>query len=167
MNKMTENNLRQAFIDQSLEHVKHESFAKVADEEGFSNVARLLRAISYSHQVQATLGMAATGDVGATLDNVSKALSDEAYRVQQAYPAHIAVANLQREEDASRLLQWALETDKQHVNLYQEAKSGIEAGRDPELMAVFVCPVCGYTTRDGPPERCPLSGTPGGQFRGF
>lgn len=167
MNRMTEDNLRQAFAGESQAQQTYREFAVKAQEEGYGNVARLFAATSYSEQVHAGLLLRATGGVSDTVDNLGKALSSEAFEVQQVYPAYSAVARLQGEDQAGEILGWTLEAEKVQVNLYQEAQSAVEAGRDVELLAVFVCPNCGYIAKDQPPEKCPLSGTPGRDFRGF
>lgn len=167
MNKMTEDNLRRAFAGESQAQQTYREFAAKAQEEGYGNVARLFAATSYSEQVHAGLILRAIGGVSDTVANLGVALSGEAFEALQAYPACIAVAKLQGEDQASEVLGWTLEAEKVQVNLYQEAQSAVEAGRDVELLAVFVCPDCGYISKDQPPEKCPLSGTPGREFRGF
>lgn len=167
MNKMTEDNLRCAFASEAKARETYREFAARAREEGYDNVARLFAATSYSEEVHAGLLLRTTGGVGDTIDNLGEALAGEAFEVQQVYPAYSPVAKLQGEAGASQALDWALEAEKVQVNLYQEAQSAVQAGRDAELLAVFVCPDCGYITKDQPPEKCPLSGTPGREFRGF
>lgn len=167
MNKITKENLRRALAAESEAQVRYEEFARRADEEGFGNVARVFRATSYAEKIHAARDLRTLAGVKSTLDNLTEALDDASFDAQQMYPSHAAVARLQGDEDAAIEMEWALETEKQQVNMYQDAKSAIEAGRDVELMAVFVCPVCGYTAKDQPPNNCPLSGTPGREFRGF
>lgn len=167
MNRMTEDNLRRAFASESQARETYREFAARAQEDGYGNVARLFAATSYSEEVHAGLLLRATGGVSDTVDNLEEALSGEAFQVQQVYPAYSAVAELQGEDKANEVLGWALEAEKVQVNLYQEAQSAVQAGRDVELLAVFVCPDCGYIAKDQPPERCPLSGTPGREFHGF
>lgn len=164
---MTEENLRRAFAGESQAQVRYQEFAEKADGEGYGNVARLFRATSFAEQVHAALHLRVLADVGTTLENLARASETEAFEAQQMYPAYVEVAKLQGEDDARRTLEWTFETEKTQVNLYQEASSAVDAGRDVELLAIFVCPDCGYIAKDQPPERCPLSGTPGYQFRGF
>jgi rubrerythrin len=40
--------------------------------------------------------------------------------------------------------------------MYAEAKKAAEAGNDIEIGQVYICPVCGFTHIDEPPERCPV-----------
>ena len=167
MNKMTEDNLRRAFAGEAQARETYREFGARARQDGYDNVARLFAATSYSEEVHASLLFQALRGVGDTVDNLGEALAGEAFEVQQVYPAYSAVAKLQGEDEASQALDWALEAEKVQVNLYQEAQSAVQAGRDTELLAVFVCPVCGYIAKDQPPEKCPLSGTPGREFRGF
>ena len=54
MKEMTAQNLRSAFGGESQAHMRYISWADKAEKDGFSNVARLFRAISYAEQVHAT-----------------------------------------------------------------------------------------------------------------
>ena len=54
MRKMTEDNLKAAFAGESQAHMRYLAFADKAEREGFANVARLFRAISFAEQAHAT-----------------------------------------------------------------------------------------------------------------
>ena len=54
MKKMTEKSLTEAFTGESIAHMKYIIFSEIAEKEGFLNIARLFRAISYAEQVHAT-----------------------------------------------------------------------------------------------------------------
>jgi len=54
MNAMTVQNLRSAFGGESQAHMRYLIWADKAEKEGFPNVGRLFRAISFAEQVHAT-----------------------------------------------------------------------------------------------------------------
>jgi rubrerythrin len=54
MNAMTAANLRSAFGGESQAHMQYILWGRKAEEEGFPDVARLFKAISYAEEVHAT-----------------------------------------------------------------------------------------------------------------
>jgi len=93
--KMSEDNLKNAFAGESQAHMRYLIFAKKAEEEGFPNVARLFRAISYAEQVHATNHYDVIGMIRGSSDNLQVAIDGETYEVNEMYPAFNAVAKLQ------------------------------------------------------------------------
>jgi rubrerythrin len=164
---MTEANLRDVFDSQSQAQVLYQEYAQRAREEGFENVARIFDASAFSQRVRAAHVAHVLEDVHTTAQNLAIAVKAEVFDVQQMYPAYVEVAKLQGEDRAEESLHAAIQAERNEVNLYQEAQSAIDSGRDVEVLAVFVCPDCGFTAKDQPPEQCPVSGTPGFKFHGF
>ncbi len=167
MKAMTEKNLRDAFAGESQAHMRYAIFAKKAEEEGRSNLARLFRAISFAELVHATNHLVALGDLGESVKNLDDAISGETYEVEEMYPAFQAVAQLQNEKGAQRSIRYALEAEKIHASMYQIAKQAAEEGKDAKLGAVHICEVCGYTVEGDAPEACPICGAPRERFRKF
>ena len=167
MKAMTEKNLRDAFAGESQAHMRYAIFAKKAEEEGRSNLARLFRAISFAELVHATNHFVVLGDLGESVKNLDMAIAGETYEVEEMYPAFQAVAQLQNEKGAQRSIRYALEAEKIHASMYQIAKQAAEEGKDAKLGAVHICEVCGYTVEGDAPEACPICGTPRERFRKF
>ena len=168
MKKMTEKSLSEAFAGESQAHMKYLAFAEVAEKEGFSNVARLFRAIAYAEQVHATNHLRNLGGIGSTKDNLGTAIEGEAFEVEEMYPAYNAIAQLQGESGAQRSIHYALEAEKIHRALYEEARQSVAAGQDPELGPIYICPVCGYThVGEDLPDRCPVCGVAKDRFVKF
>jgi len=153
---MTQANLEAAFAGESQAHMRYLIFADKAEREGFPSVARIFRAISYAEQVHATNHFKALKNLGKTADNLGAAIGGETYEVEEMYPAFLAVAELQGEKGAVRSNTWALEAEKVHAEMYGEAKTAVEAGKDTEVGQVYVCAVCGWTGEGEPPDECPL-----------
>ena len=156
MHKMTQANLEAAFAGESQAHMKYLIFADKAEREGFPNVARLFRAVSYAEQVHATNHFKALKNLSKTADNLGVAIGGETYEVEEMYPAFLAVAELQEEKGAVRSNKWALEAEKIHAEMYGAAKAAVEGGKDAEVGQVYVCEVCGWTGEGEPPDECPL-----------
>ncbi len=75
------------------------------------------------------------------------------------YPEFIADAEAEGgDRRAIRSFKWALEVEKIHEGLYQEALANLDQTPD-EIPDYWVCPVCGHThVGPEPPERCPICG---------
>jgi len=167
MRKMTEDNLKTAFAGESQAHMRYLIFAKKAEAEGFSNIARLFRAISYAEQVHATNHFDVLGLIRGSADNLQMAIDGETYEVNDMYPAFNAVAKLQDEKGAQRTTDWALQAEKIHASMYQEAKQAVDEKRDLKLGSMYICDSCGYTVEGEAPERCPVCGVSKEKFRKF
>lgn len=158
MRRMTQTNLEAAFAGESQAHMKYLIFADKAEQEGLANVARLFRAISFAEQVHATNHLKALAHVGGTADNLQAAIGGETYEVEEMYPAFIAVSELQEEKGATRSEKWALEAERVHAGMYEQARQAVIAGRDAQIGDIYICSVCGWTVEGEPPDRCPICG---------
>ncbi|HIE04546.1 MAG TPA: rubrerythrin family protein [Candidatus Latescibacteria bacterium] len=167
MRRMTGENLRTAFAGESQAHMRYIIFAQKAEEEGYPNIARLFRAISFAEQVHATNHFRTLGDLGSSADNLDAAIAGETFEVEEMYPAYGAVAELQGEKGAQRSINYALEAEKIHAAMYSRAKEAVKSGKDLEVGKIYICSVCGYTGEGEPPERCPICGATRDKFEIF
>ena len=167
MRKMTEDNLKSAFAGESQAHMRYLIFAKRAEAEGFPNIARLFKAISYAEQVHATNHFGALGFIRGSSDNLQMAIDGETYEVNEMYPAFNAVAQMQGEKGAVQTFNFALQAEKIHASMYQNAKQIVESRRDIQLGPMFICEVCGHTVEDEAPDKCPICGAAKEEFRKF
>jgi rubrerythrin len=167
LRKMTEDNLKNAFAGESQAHMRYVIFAKRAEAEGFPNIARLFRAISYAEQVHATNHFDVLGMIRGSSDNLQVAIDGETYEINEMYPAFNAVARLQEEKGAMQTFNAALQAEKIHASMYQKAKQAVGTSKDIQLGAVYICDVCGYTVEGEAPNRCPICGASKEKFRKF
>ena len=166
MQETTERNLKDAFAGESQAHMKYMVFADRAEREGLPNVARLFRAASFSEQIHATNHLKALG-VGKTPENLDAAFGGETFEITSMYPEYMRVAEVDEEKRALTSMHDAMEAEKVHAGLYARAKEAVVGGGDMTTLAIFVCPVCGYTMEGEAPERCPVCGAPGSKFVTF
>ena len=167
MHEMTKANLEAAFAGESQAHMKYKIFADKAEEDGFPKVARLFRAISYAEQVHATNHFKQLQGIQDTASNLGTAMGGEHYEDTEMYPAFNAVAKLQGEKGAMLSIHYALEAEKIHEVMYQDAQRLVELGQDRESAPVYICPVCGFTVIGEPPDVCPVSKTKKERFVKF
>jgi rubrerythrin len=164
---MTKENLEAAFAGESQAHMRYKIFADKAEQEGYPEVARLFRAISYAEQVHATNHFTQLQGIEDTASNLGTAIGGEHYENTEMYPAFDAVAHEQGEKGAMLSIHYALEAEKIHEAMYSEAKSLVENGEDRPAQPVYICPVCGFTVIGDPPAKCPVSQTPREKFVKF
>jgi rubrerythrin len=181
MQAMTAANLRSSFGGESMAHMRYMIWADCAEEEGFPNVARLFRAVSFAEQVHATNHFRdmkdAPGDflvaagggfgIGTTSENLQGTIDGETFEVTQMYPAYQEVAKLQGEKGAARSIHYAVSAEKMHAAMFQEARQAVDSGEDAKLGPVNVCSVCGHTVEGDAPDKCPVCGAAKERFRTF
>lgn len=165
MQPTTEQNLTNAFAGESQAHMKYMVFADRAEREGLPNIARLFRAASFSEQIHATNHLKVLG-VGKTAENLDAAFGGETYEITTMYPTFIEAAEADGEKRAMSSMHDAMEAEKVHAALYAQAKDCVASG-DMATVALFVCPVCGFTMEGEAPERCPVCGAPSSKFVTF
>ena len=167
MREMTKKSLQEAFAGESMAHMKYLIFSEVAEKEGFPNIARLFKAIAYAEFVHAKNHAKQLGMIGSTPENLQAGIEGETFEVEEMYPAYDAIAKLQEEKGAQRSINYALEAEKIHAELYAQAKELASQKKDMELESVYICPVCGYTEVNSAPDKCPICGLPGEKFLKF
>ncbi|MBN2370098.1 MAG: rubrerythrin family protein [Vicinamibacteria bacterium] len=156
MKTMTTDLLKTAFAGESQAHMKYLAFAEQAEKEGKPRIANLFRAVAYAEQVHAFNHLRALARIGKTADNLMTAKEGEDFEALEMYPAYLAVAEMQEETHAQRSFGYALDAEKIHSELYAAAVSAVEAGSDCAAGKIWVCPICGWTTTEELPDRCPV-----------
>jgi len=158
MKETTEKNLKDSFAGESQAHMKYLAFAAQAEKDGFANVARLFRAVSFAEQVHATGHLRTFGGIGSTKDNLAAAVGGETHEVNEMYPDYIAIAKSDGEKSAERSMDWAFEAEKVHQKMYADAKAAVEKSKDLRIGNIAICGVCGWTVAGEPPDKCPICG---------
>jgi len=168
MRKMVEKSLEEAFAGESMAHMKYLIFAEVAEKEGKRNIARLFRAIAYAEFVHAKNHARNLGYIKSIEENLATAIGGETFEVEDMYPAYLAVAEHFGEKGAENSFHFAIEAEKIHAKMYEEAKEKVKKDEDIGEEAIYICPVCGYTYMgDEPPEKCPVCNAPREKFVKF
>ncbi|MCD6111486.1 MAG: rubrerythrin family protein, partial [Thermoplasmata archaeon] len=122
MKKMTKKALEEAFAGESMAHMKYAIFAEIAESEGFRNISRLFRAISYAELVHARNHARELGYLGKTPENLQSGIEGETFEIEEMYPVYRATAEMQGESGAVRSTTYALEAERIHANMYKDAK---------------------------------------------
>jgi rubrerythrin len=167
LHAMDEGNLRAAFAGESQAAEKYLVWADRAKDDGFPNVAKLFRAISFAETRHARNHLRVLGGVNGTADNLKAAFEGESFEIDEMYPAYQEVANLQGDKQAGRSIRFARKAEVDHKAMYAEAREKVLGGSDIDAAPVSVCLVCGHTVMGDLPDRCPVCAAPGSMYRTF
>ncbi len=159
----SQENLAAAFAGESQANRKYLAFAKKADEEGYPQVARMFRAAAAAETVHAHSHLRAMNGVASTEENLKAAVAGETFEFKEMYPQMIKDAEAEGEKSALRSFKFANEVEQVHAELYQKLLDGLGQEAQSEY-PYYVCPVCGHTMENEPPERCPICNAKGSRF---
>ena len=153
----TKDNLKEAFAGESQAYQKYRAFAKKAEKDGFSNIAKLFRTTAEAELVHAEGHLKALDMIAATAENLQAAIDGETYEYTEMYPP---MADLADEEGhrAKTMFRFALGAEKVHAEIYAKALEAVKKNVDLDVSEFYLCPVCGYIELGSPPEKCPICG---------
>ena len=163
MNK-TDENLKAAFAGESQANRKYLAFSKKAEEEGFTQVAKLFKAAADAETVHALNHLKTEGEVKSTLENLNTALSGETFEFQKMYPEFLAASRQEGNKQAAWTFDVANKVEQVHAKLYQQAINALKNKKEMEKVDYYVCSVCGNTVEGSPPDKCPICGSPKSAF---
>lgn len=149
----TKSNLMEAFAGESQANRRYLAFARQAENEGLSQVARLFRAAAEAETVHAHSHLRALGAIRSTSENLKDAIEGETHEYKKMYPDMIEEAMNEDNKAALRSFTYANEVEKIHAGLYQKALEKMDSLDETDY---YVCSVCGYTCEGEPPESCPV-----------
>ncbi|MCA1933098.1 MAG: rubrerythrin family protein [Calditerrivibrio sp.] len=159
----TKSNLKEAFSGESQAYQKYSAFAKKAEKEGFTNVAKLFKTTAEAEKIHAEGHLNALEMIGSTADNLKAAIDGETYEFKEMYPPMLEKAS-QEGHKAKIMFNFAVKAEEVHANLYKKALEAVQSGKDIETSNFYLCPVCGYIEFDSAPEKCPICGIPASKF---
>jgi len=125
----THENLKEAFAGESQANRRYLYFAKMADVEGYADVAGLFRDTAEGETGHAhghldylkVVGDPATGEpIGATDKNLKSAVAGETYEYTDMYPG---MAKTARDEGFSEIADWfetLAKAEKSHAGRFQD-----------------------------------------------
>ena len=161
----TEENLQSAFAGESQANRRYLFFADKAEKEGYPQAARLFRAAAEAETVHARNHLVAMDGVGSTRDNLMAGAIGEHYEFTRMYPPFIEQAESENNKRAQRSFEYANEVEQIHHKHFEAALKAFDAGQQLEDKPYFVCPVCGNTVAGEAPDKCPICGTSGSEFK--
>lgn len=131
----TFDNLKEAFAGESQANRRYLYFAKVADIEGYPNIAGLFKDtadgetghahghLDYLKQV----GDPATGKpIGSTEKNLAAAVAGETHEYETMYPGMAKTAREEGFDDIAEWFETLAKAEKSHAGRFAEALKGID-----------------------------------------
>ena len=131
----THDNLKHAFAGESQANRRYEYFAKVADVEGYPDVAGLFRDTAagetghaHGHLDYLTqAGDPATGlPIGNTEKNLAAAVHGETEEYQNMYPGFAKTARDEGFEDIAEWFETLAKAEKSHAGRFSKALDGVK-----------------------------------------
>lgn len=160
----TQEDLKAAFAGESQANRKYLAFAKAAEKEGKTNLARLFRAVAEGETIHALKHFANMGEIKDSVANLKAAIAGETYEIETMYPGFIADAEADAEKAAQTGFVGANEVEKTHQREFTAALKQIEEGIDIAGQKYFICQVCGQLELAEAPENCPICKAPKTSF---
>jgi rubrerythrin len=156
----TDENLKAAFAGESQANRRYLAFAQKAEEEGFTQAAKLFRAAAEAETIHALNHVRITGEVKSTMENLNAAGSGETHEFKKMYPEFIAAAKEEKSKQAAWSFEVANKVEQIHAGLFQKAIETMTAKKEMAETDYYVCSVCGNTVEGSAPNRCPICGAP-------
>ena len=159
MEMITENltavNLMKAFAGESMARNKYEYFAKIAQKEGYRDIAEHFQRAATNEKMHAKLElklhnvMVSGKEFGDTAENLNYAIEGESYENVTMYPDFAQIAKEEGHKEAARLLAAIGKIEIEHENMYRELLKRLETGSEfeSEEEEEWICEVCGHVHR--------------------
>lgn len=160
----TQENLMAAFAGESQANRRYLAFAKAAEKEGKSGLAKLFRAAAEGETVHALAHLENAGEVKTSQENLKAAIAGETHEFTEMYPQFIDEAKSENQETAQMGFYRANAVEKEHEKLFSEA---LEKDGDVEEKEYFVCGVCGHLEIGEAPSTCPVCNATKDKFYKF
>ncbi|SHN48936.1 rubrerythrin family protein [Desulfovibrio litoralis] len=149
----TQENLMAAFAGESQANRKYLAYAKKAESEGFTQVAKLFRAAAEAETIHAHGHLRIAGGIHSTLENIKDAIAGETHEFTSMYPQMIKEAEAEGNKAAATYFKFANEVEEVHAKLYKKA---LEAEGKLKDVDYYICNVCGYTHEGPHNDKCPV-----------
>ena len=160
MEMITENltavNLMKAFAGESMARNKYEYFARIAQKEGYRDIAEHFQRAADNEKMHAKLELQMYNEMtigknfGDTVENLNYAIEGESYENVTMYPDFAAIAKDEGHKEVARILAGIGKIEIEHENMYRSLLKRLETGAehvsdDPE--EEWICEVCGHVHR--------------------
>ncbi len=156
--------LKNAFAGESQANRRYLAFARKAEEEGLTQVAKLFRAAAEAETVHALNHLRILGEIKSTAENLDTAVSGETFEFKKMYPEYISIAKKEKNSQATWSFDVANKVEEIHAGLFSKAIEAVKNKKELTETDYYVCSVCGNTVEGKAPEKCPICGAPKTKF---
>ena len=172
MEMITENltlvNLLKSFAGESQARNKYEYFAKVAQKEGYRDIAEHFQRAANNEKTHAKLELALNNRMannseesfGDTKANLQMAIDGESYENTTMYPDFAQIAKDEGHKEAARLFTGIGKIEVEHENMFKMLLERLEADAEhtsENEEESWICEVCGHVHYGKKaPKKCPV-----------
>ncbi|MGQ9655078.1 MAG: rubrerythrin family protein [Thermodesulfobacteriota bacterium] len=156
--------LHKAYTGEAKAALRLKVFAKKAEEEGYPQIAKLFRVISFSEEIHGERALRVLKEIGSTEENIKESFESETNVAQVAYEKFLKLAYDLGEKEAAWHFTVSRDVEETHGRLYKSALNDLMEDREATY---HVCSVCGYVSDSGVRETCPVCGAPREKFIHF
>ena len=148
-------NLQKAFAGESQARNKYEYFAKVAQKEGYRDIAEHFQRAADNEKSHAKLELSlhnrmdsgSENNFGNTKENLQMAIDGESYENIKMYPDFAAIAKEEGHNEAEKLFSGIGKIEVEHEKMFQMLLDRLVA--DSEFVSedadeAWICEVCGH-----------------------
>ncbi|BFU78600.1 ferritin family protein [Arcobacter sp. 15-2] len=159
MEMITENltlvNLLKAFSGESQARNKYEYFAKVAQKEGYRDIAEHFQRAANNEKHHAKMELSlhnrmkndSEDNFGNTAQNLQEAIDGESYENVTMYPDFATIAKEEGHKEAARLFTGIGKIEVEHENMFKRLLERLEANAEhvsEDAEEAWICEVCGH-----------------------
>lgn len=155
----TEKNLQEAFAGESQARNKYTFFAKVAENEGYDQLAELFLKTARNEQEHARVWFQELGHIGGTAANLLAAAEGENYEWTDMYDRMAKDADEEGFHDLAERFRKVGAIEKRHEERYRALLKNIEMQQvfEKSGQTMWECRICGHlTVGTKAPEVCPV-----------
>jgi len=153
MDDMIKNAIHEAYAGESKASLRLKVYAEKAGAEGYPQLAKLFKVISFSEEIHGKRALRLLKAVGSTEDNLKASFESEIRVAEVAYDEFIKKAEEAGDRASSLYFSQSRDVEEVHAKLYKEAMDHVMEERETTY---YVCDVCGYVSDGVLPEVCPI-----------
>ncbi len=164
MDDLIRDAMHQAYAGESKASLRLKVFAEKAEQEGYPQLAKLFKVISFSEELHGKRALRLLREIKSTEENLADSFESETRVAGVAYDEFIKRAEETGDRAASLYFSQSRDVEEIHAKLYKEAMDHVLEERDTTY---YVCDVCGYVSDGILPEECPVCGAKKDRFVTF
>jgi rubrerythrin len=145
--------MEQVYTGESKALLRLQVYAKKAEEEGYSQIARLFRVIAFSESIHGSRALRYLHEINGTEENLKLSFESETRVAGVAYDQFIKTATEMDDNAALTIFSQSRDVEEVHAKLYKEAMNHLMEETETNY---WVCSVCGYVSDGSLPEACPV-----------
>jgi rubrerythrin len=153
-----------AFTGEAKAAIRLKIYAERADLDGYAQIAKLFRVISYSEEIHASRSLRMLKEIKSTEENLASSFESEKKVAEIAYDGFIKSAIEAKDAASEIIFTQSRDVEDTHSKLYQKAMNHM---LDDSQTDYYVCKVCGYVSDFIEPDVCPVCKAKKDQFVKF